>query len=436
MDALSYQGVKVTDYYGQLQSLLKKKLRGEHALLFAEPMHDEIRHVTDWYTDARGPVQPLADLPEAEQGRVLTQISSLGNDIYAYGQELIADGTGPNVLRGHLLMLATQFPDIANIYLVGGQPVLTCWGFNPGVHGAKPQELSRVGMLVPARPLADAAPPMTATAVVGEERTGGRSGWGTFFFLLKLAFLLLLLLVLLGLLLSSPGCSQLNSFLLPWFRPHAEFSGPSFHLSPRQNEALARELDWEQQLRSEIDALTLQLENKRKLCRKSAPQAESRQEALPERVEPSPTPAPAPEPVPAPTPPPAPADPPEQAQKMEIPDAAKSLDFLEGCWTADTGLVNMTDNRPVVVRYCFDNAGKGDVSVKEKGGTLCKGKASAVLKDGVVSIKAGEAPCGKNKGGYTKHNVKCRQKNNGTLCEGKHPGGPTWNAPFERSLKQ
>ena len=39
-DAMRFQGILVTESHAQLASMLEKNLSREHALLFAEPVHD------------------------------------------------------------------------------------------------------------------------------------------------------------------------------------------------------------------------------------------------------------------------------------------------------------------------------------------------------------------------------------------------------------
>ena len=145
---------------------------------------------------------PLQDLPETEAQAVRSRAASLAGDIANLSQSLTVDAQARQALSGQLLRLALQHPEDADIWSVDGRPVLVNWGFAPGSVGAQPQDLTRLGGILPPPP--PVAP--TPVAAIPAPARGGCLPW-----LLPLLLLLLLLWLLgaaLGLL-PSPlpaGC--------------------------------------------------------------------------------------------------------------------------------------------------------------------------------------------------------------------------------------
>jgi hypothetical protein len=126
-EVLRYQGIAASDGYAQI-SAIATSLGPEHALLFAEPAYDITGASTDWYTAAEGDIRPFADLSPEEQKRTRSRVAELADDIGELAEQLKNSQAGSKVIRGNVLALALRFPDASHIYLVGSQPVLTCWG--------------------------------------------------------------------------------------------------------------------------------------------------------------------------------------------------------------------------------------------------------------------------------------------------------------------
>ena len=192
-EVLRYQGIAAADGYAQI-SAIATSLGPEHALLFAEPAHDITGASTDWYTAAEGDIRPFADLSPEEQERTRVRVAELSDDIGELAEQLKNSQEGSKVIRGNVLALALRFPGASHIYLVGSQPVVTCWGAAPAhAESAVPAG----GLLLESAPLAmvESAPESVPAPAPPAEKKGGALGKVLLFFFL---FLLLLALLFFG----------------------------------------------------------------------------------------------------------------------------------------------------------------------------------------------------------------------------------------------
>lgn len=428
MRALASQGILATDCHAQLKAILLQKLGPEHAALLAEPQHDAEGSSVDWYAEGQGPAIALKDLPEEEANVLRAKAASLARDIAALSGTLTTDAQARQALSGQLLRLALQHPSNDDIWSVNGQPVLVNWGFAPGSAGALPQDLTRLGAVIPP------PPPPAPPAPVPVDR-GGCLPW-----LLPL----LLLLLLLWLLAAALG-------LLPSPLPAG--------CHPVDRKDLAAEEQRAAVLDDELALLWNQLQERAAQCKpvKPAPVQVEKEEPAPplpdpEMVEPflGETPPAPPEPKPAPQPKPEkpkeqpkPQEPPKQPEKpkkknedLTIPeDAAKKndLSFLEGCWTSETGLYSHPSNEPIVAEYCFDKNGKGRRFVRERNGQVCSGSAKARFQGNRLNFESDQARCPRG-GTYVPQKVECTGSENTTQCKGRElgAGNNKWDARFRR----
>lgn len=496
-NAMRYQGILVTDSHAQLASMLEKNLTPGHALFFAEPVHDSSGTTTDWYTRAEGTPTPLADLPEEEQNAVRERIKNIASDINNLASSLKEDANSSHNIRGNILALALRYPGTDHIYLVGSQPVLTCWGFMPGTVGAQPEDLMRLGAAPPstavhsaADPAADAAAPVAVVAT--------RFPWWRALLSFLLGLLLLAaLFCLAGLLFGPGGCAAPGilppgcSAVLPSGCPSGFPSGlPSGFPSgwtvpgcspatapeeaeeahkpapvPERLSTLTAEQEKEATLRRQLEDLRKQLEARAALCvqpppkeepKPEEPKEEPKKEPKEETQPPSlaelmPTTPDPPKEEPKPVPPKEEKKPekksepkPEKQKKgedMRIPENAKKnkdVSFLEGCWDSDPGLVSMNTGEPIDVKYCFDASGRGTRTVTmTRSKDRCAGPVRARFDAlGNLIINADGAPCGKG-GNFVPQDVQCSQAAGGgkATCYGQERGGKRnkWDAKFRRS---
>ena len=115
-----------------------------------------------------------------------------------------------------------------------------------------------------------------------------------------------------------------------------------------------------------------------------------------------------------------------------------NLDFLEGCWTAVTGLVEMKTRRPLNMDYCFNQNGQGTWTVLDSNGQRCQGTVRATYNGQVLTMKGDTAPCGsggkgKSSGSYSGQTILCHEGGNEAVCQGRNnDGGVRWGARFRR----
>ena len=444
MRALASQGIFATDCFEQLKAILQQKLGADHAALLAEPQHNAEGNSVDWYAEGSGPAVPLTELSEPEAQALRAQAGALAADIASLAKDMTVDAQARQALSGQLLRIALQHPADEDIWSVNGKPVLINWGFAPGSVGAQPQDLTRLGgMLPPAPPAPVAAPVPVAVAP--------RSGC------LPWLLPLLLLLLLLWLLGAALG-------LLPSPLPAGCLPVDRSALEAEKQKSAANE--------DQLALLWRQLQERAALCKpvtppvtpptpKVEPKKEEAKQPEPEVVEPffgetpveppkvaeAPKPQPKPQPKPKPEPkqeppkveppkqePPKPA--PKKNDNLAIPeDAAKKNDltFLEGCWTSETGLYSHPSNEPIIAEYCFDKSGKGRRLVRERNGQVCSGSASARFQGNQLQFDSSQARCPRG-GTYVPQKVECNGKENSTQCKGRELGGANlkWDARFKR----
>ncbi|MCA8934096.1 MAG: hypothetical protein KDA49_16590, partial [Rhodospirillaceae bacterium] len=121
-------GQPVNMAYEQIVRYLTQSLGADHANLLAEPNYNPTRGTVDWYTPLDGSVRRLADLPEDERPQVEGRLAELRDAIAGAATRLGASDHGGDRMLGKMIGLSLEIPGEDHIYIVGDQPVLTCWG--------------------------------------------------------------------------------------------------------------------------------------------------------------------------------------------------------------------------------------------------------------------------------------------------------------------
>lgn len=469
--ALAWQGAKAYASFEQLRRLLFSRLSPEHAALFAEPLPDDVRRKADWYflpgtpDGEQAPAQPvqparLLDLPAEIQHPVREKLLALGRDIYNLSQELKQSPDSNQHTAGNLLEMALTFPGEEYIYVVADAslptavptPVLVAWGFSSSSGGAQPEMLTRLRQS-PAT-LAGAfttSPAPTGPIVHTQASAAGNTNYETRVHRLSLPW------VLLAFLLGALLCGILLYFLGP--RLGLNFGGFGLGGCSRQieshnstthnatqapSEELLRAQTLEYSLRAELERLRQELLARLAECERNEnlpeipiapdepsieePFAEEPVEEIPEipdfPLPEIPEEPPLEEPVEEP-----PAAPAEEPNNMEIPDQPENMDFLQGCWNAPTGLINLDTNQPVIVEYCFDDSGQGKVRITEldrngKPRRTCEGDARANLNGDQLAIEDDGAICTDNSLYYGNRVICYKDEKGNTVCKGNPKEGP------------
>jgi hypothetical protein len=470
-NALRFQGILATESHAQLAALLEARLSPRHARFLAEPAHDASGNSTDWYAQTKETVRPIGELPEEEQGAALRAVSALAADIENLAEKLKSGPDASSVIRGNILSLALRYPGKECLYIAGDQPLLICWGFDPGSPDVRPEDLVRLGAALPVPvkagvPPAAAAPegvnaaPGAVPPVVGSVAVFSLRG--ALLRLLAGLALALALCFLVALLVGPSGCGpsgERPAGCSPAPVPPAENAAPGVTETDTE---LLRELNAEQEkeesLRRELEDLRRRLEARILECPRSVPPLPPEPEKTAREKEEVPPPVmadlmpvtPDPEPEPPKPEPPKPEPKPERRPKPKVPkqkkgedlkipeDARKNNDmgFLEGCWNSDSGLVDSSGD-PVIVTYCFDDKGNGTraISRKQKG-DRCAGSVRARFdRSGKLLIDADGAACPRGSA-FVPHRVECLPGTGGDAnCNGREMGGfkNRWNAKFRKN---
>lgn len=386
LHSLAWQGFLPSECHEQLATLIRAELSEPHALLLAMPVFDPDRVTVDWYTKAEGPVTSLTALPAEEQDSLRARIAELGQDLRSAADRLQLQTNAPQrTLGGHLLALALSYPDDGCLYLVGDQPVLTCWGFGPSTQGAHPQDISRpCGPLsaVPTSAVPNREPASVLAASAQPERR--RVRW--------LPWLLPLLLLALLLALLCVGWGG-RTPLLPI--PGLNLSGPNLFGAKD-----FPELDIARQQELELLTHISTLRDKANLCARTA--------------------TPVPEP-----------------KKLIIPEQAardKDMSFLVGVWECETGLRDRNTNTPVTMLYSFDEQGGGFVAVDSAKGICKSGVRATFDAEGRLTFRTDDViPCPEGTA-FSGQEVVCTDKQGEALCSGRNlsSSGQEWSAVFKQ----
>jgi hypothetical protein len=373
---LAVQGILAPECHAQLTDIVRSRLGETHVLLFAEPIFDTDRGVVDWYTPVQGTPVRLADLAPDPQQRARSRFVAMADDIRACVKPLKAVGDSRRSLAGDILELALRYPGEDALYLVGEQPVVTCWGCGPAQAGVEPQDLSRLG-LAPVAP-APGAPAPGAPAPPVSTASGGRLlPW-------FLALALLLGIAGLGYMIHAGKMPELLTGL-GFAKPAPEVPIPA-----RQPDDLTAEHKRLDDLRAEIETLRLQLTDRRSQC---------------------------------------------EPQALNVPPEAPrtgDLSFLEGDWVCDTGLAD-SNNQPVIVVYSFRRDGTGRIAIRGESGECAAAARTDIDQNGVLNIRTDEQIMCPGGTAYRGQAVTCTGVGGQTRCEGRNiPGTTTWEANFYR----
>lgn len=399
MHALAFQGIMVTDCHHQLRDMLRRRLGDGYVLLFAEPSFNTGDQSVDWYTPVQGVARQLTELPAEEQNALRDRLLHMAQEMRAFAEDLKRSSEQTRVTRGNILELALRYPDDSCLFAVGGQPVITCWGFGPGTFGAEPQDLCRISRLAPAiapqavtPPVAPAAPDSSVQEVPSPRQTG--SYWEILWWSLPLLLLLLLLYLLFTSFGGKPaigGTALFQAPLPPFCQPVEDPDQKGFSSLKSKIQALE----------NEIAFLHARLDEHLALCR-------------PQATEPA---------IPAPAV--------QEEKPLIIPSDPENMSFLEGYWRCETGLVNQRTKEPVVVEFEFRADGKGTGRIFERN-NQCTGNAKGEITDkGELRIILDEQHCA-DSSSYIEQQIVCRNEGGIANCLGRNADGSAWDARFSR----
>lgn len=441
--ALGTQGSPVFASAAQLRSAITRQMGAEVADILAIPQINEAGDRVDWYAPHPGPVIPWSAAAPDEQQQARAAIETLRQRLKDHSTTLLAQlseskGSHTNAAEtfARLLPLAGIAPDDSHVYLVGGRPVVTFWGFEPL---NAPTNWDALGNL----PLTTA--PSTTAAVPVAVAT---PWWRWLLWLLLL--LLLLGLLLFGLrfcgLVSVPLPDALAPYVPPESSalpavepPHADKPrNPTFGYAvvvPGTTVPGVRLPDGTIVPEGTVlpDGTVATPEPSVPPGTDTDPKAGNETNTEPNRPDnvtdkndPS---------LPPPTPETDNKDPTnsgkqettENRNKTPLvipPDAANgNTDFLNGRWNSQSGLVDAATGKPLEMQYDFKD-GKGEVHLRRQDGTVCSGSVTPSLNNGALVIDQSQpirCPDGKT---YQPSQVQCRNAAGGkAACKGSYADG-------------
>lgn len=437
----------------QLRETLRLRKQSAVADTLAIPQVNEYGDRIDWYAPANGDVIPWSAATSSERQAALSQLENSHSVLRNLSSEYSQHSNPEQRLFGQLLEKALQFPDQNHVWLVGGKPVISFWGF---VNARHPSRIDPLDCLRPPVPIAPAvaAPAAPVVAEPLTERPVTRRGWWWVLpawlrWLLPLLLLALLIMLLLrscvpGL--SIPGFSATLPAL-----PDAQLKMPAVNTGLHGTTGTVG------------SGLSLNGSGSGTVLPDSS---------LPSANQPANGETPAngempaapalPDEAPAENPSPVDLAAPESAAETPTPNATPGLtppdvtpgnsptgvkvpltiptdalaqgntDFLNGRWHAGAGIQDQRTGKPLSLNYQI-NDGKGEVQMVRGDGVTCRGAVNAAIQSGNLAINnQGEAQCSDGSV-YQMPEVQCAPgAQNIADCKGRYDA----NTLFPISMKQ
>jgi hypothetical protein len=446
-----FDGVAPVNSYGLVSQLIRSELSPEAADFLAEPLKPVNENTIKWYTPLEGDIKTYESLLGEEKERAKDKLYGLMGDYSACSSRLLASGSSQKKLAGKLVSslalsvayVLAEVPSASKVYFLGNSPVITGWGLSlapeasgevlgrnltekendriqrvlsgervlpvsPGTLPPAPETVAQPPTqparpeLTPPRPIPPAVVPAAASAGCLSSLLGIiLTALGTALLLLLLAFLL------------YPGLWD-------------SLFGPPATLG-----AWAERRDSEVALREERDGLLREYLTRVASC---PPATAGAGEVIPPVIDPVPVVLPV-DPDPVIKEGTLPVEP-KLDDELVIPDDPVNLEFLEGCWVSDAGLVDYVSDLPVTYKYCFDGSGGAAIAVDQfdsngKLNDTCRGSGRAAIDGSTLMIKDSGALC-PNGPGYVPTTVVCEAAPEGkpAQCSVQSEGGDVLESFF------
>ncbi len=467
--ATGAQGAPVYASADQLRAAIRRHLGQESADFFAIAKPFDTGNEIQWYAPNRGTVIPWSCATPEEKTSAKAMLVEARAKILERSAALLTNENPEQQLFGKLLEKSVRIPDDTHIYIVGGQPVMTFWGFDSPNAPAGIDIITNL-VTIPNVPKAEITAPVIET--IHEEPERRRS------FLMWLIPLLLLFLLLLWFLHS---CAQKPITLTANAERTALHNNTSViengiirdhitsntshnvkrninHTGNRninstninENAALEETLmhDSTEATQQEFEgmetapiaddaALENPLEGEGELQNEpTAPTASDTPPTADDNAAMQEETASA-EQQPAQAQTQGQTQPNTRAQPLQIPTTALengSTEFLNGQWASHTGLTDSKTGKPIKVEYDI-NEGAGKARIKRPDGSICNGDVSTSIENGQLVI-AGQnsirCPDGVT---YDTSDVVCTNGADGsaTSCKGVNHSGGTYPVKLRKS---
>ncbi len=128
--ALGAVGHPVYQSAPQLRVAMRNQIGADVADTFAVPKRNDSGDTIDWYAPIDGPVVPWTSATEEERAAALESLQAMRERVLNAGRRLEAEADSERQVFGRLLQHVMTIPDDQHVYLVDGKPVLAFWGFH------------------------------------------------------------------------------------------------------------------------------------------------------------------------------------------------------------------------------------------------------------------------------------------------------------------
>ncbi|CAG9429966.1 SrfA family protein [Providencia alcalifaciens] len=416
----------------QLRETLRLQKKNNIADCLAIPQPNETGERIDWYSPVDGEIISWTTASEEEKNNAYALLKNNQNELKKFSENKLQSENKEQQLFGALLSKTIQFPDQDHVYIVGGQPVITFWGF------VSENKQSRTDPVACLKPLVSPTPIATATAPVIEATpmiVPKKPWWRFLLWLLPLLLLLLLAAFFLRGCFSAPIMPTANldmpQVTLPNINvPAVELPTPHSGVDPILVAPRSTQVTNTHGVNGTV--VTPDLATNGQI----AGAVEANQPNTP-LVDPVITPLPEgdngniPAVSPDPNAPNTPVVDPVQSASgntpataisanndavvntsvpLNIPQEAVqngSVQFLNGQWNVGAGVQDQKTGKPLSLQYNMNN-GKGDVIMTRSDGVTCRGPIVASMNSGGLNINnQAQANCSDGSS-YRMPNITCR----------------------------
>lgn len=467
----------------QLREAIRLKAGASTANCLAIPQSNQHGSMVDWYAPVEGDVVPWSSASSQEREHALARLDAAHRTLESAIEKMrlgeSRDGQAEREKNTVLPLMSKvfYFPDTQFIYLVNGEPVIAFWGFHTQGAGLPADPF------ISLRPL----PPVTAAPTVAAPNEPVRRSWWWWLLLLLLLLLLLFFLIRSCAPVTTPTSASLPGLPTQTVKPPAQ---PGQSAVPVDSSVRQTPDGWIDRgvstvrrwwsgsgpaVGGSVPATGADMTSRNEATGSATPDVSApvAQSSTPETSTAEPPSAPA---VPPLTPPQTPSqdspqDSPQSSQQVTPPPSTTPPDiagaqpgsgnapvaqppglpmtipqqainagdtrFLDGKWSAGTGIQDAKTGKPLRIEYDFSQGkGQGKVTIRRADGSQCVGAVSAQMQGNSLQMNdRGVATCSDG-GSIALPKVTCTPQPNGQAnCQGRYDNGATFPVSMRHAPK-
>lgn len=331
----------VYTFHDYLSKLLDSELSREASNFLAKPVENQKNNSILWYVSLGGDLKSFAQLGDKELGNLKSSLSSTAGEYAAFSKRLLASDDKDRRICGKLLALIAAGiagflsgrPGTETVFLAGGTPVLAGWGLIPS-------GLPKGTRLIWPEPIEIKEPEPPEPVPITEPSNDWQGGAAAPPTLISAGF-------------TGPESPEYPN--VTDLEPPGRVGEINYIRLPKKKRRASKVFLW-------ISSIFLFLITilfisgtffYDEVFKRSSRRA---------------------------------------GGGLMIPKNAKMLEFLEGCWMSETGMVLSESNDPINYKYCFDKSGNAKVTIilfdqNKKWVDDCVGEGKATLLTGEVRIE-------------------------------------------------